>query len=214
VSLARAMVLRPKLLILDEPTSALDVSTRARIVELLGQLKDVSTAFFVVAHDLDFVHRICDRIAVMYLGQIVEMGQADQVYRAPRHPYAEALLAAVPKVRTTGPRLADKLILSDDVPSPTDIPAGCRFHTRCPYAWERCAVEAPELHQFDDGGSVACHLHVDGPRLAGASVALLEKKDRRPGAPAQTARPAENGHHDDLRIQNENEERSSDGHQG
>ena len=177
VSLARAMILRPKLLVLDEPTSALDVSTRARIIGLLQRLQEFGAAFFVVAHDLDFVHHLCDRIAVMYLGQIVEMGNAAQVYSRPRHPYSEALLDAMPKVRTTGPQSANRLIVSDDVPSPTNVPPGCRFHTRCPYVWDRCRVEIPVLQHFNDGGSVACHLHDDGPQLAGTSVRVMATRN-------------------------------------
>jgi oligopeptide/dipeptide ABC transporter ATP-binding protein len=174
VVLARAMVLRPKLLILDEPTSALDVSTRARVIDLLRQLKDFGAAFFIVAHDLDFVHFLSDRIAVMYLGQIVEMGDSSQIYFEPRHPYTEALLSAKPKFRTGGAPI-DRIVLKGDVPQATDTPSGCRFHTRCPYAWDRCRTDEPELRVLSDGGRVACHLHEDGPRLGGKSVRLLHE---------------------------------------
>jgi oligopeptide/dipeptide ABC transporter ATP-binding protein len=173
VVLARAMVLRPKLLILDEPTSALDVSTRARVIELLEQLKAFGAAFFIVAHDLDFVHYLSDRIAVMYLGQIVEMGDSSQIYFEPRHPYTEALLSAKPKFRTGGARI-DRILLKGDVPQASATPSGCRFHTRCPYAWARCRTEEPPLRVLRDGGSVACHLHDDGPRLNGQSVRLVK----------------------------------------
>jgi oligopeptide/dipeptide ABC transporter ATP-binding protein len=173
VVLARAMVLRPKLLILDEPTSALDVSTRARVIDLLRQLKDFGAAFFIVAHDLDFVHYLSDRIAVMYLGQIVEMGDASQIYFEPRHPYTEALLAAKPRFRTGGARI-ERILLKGDVPQPAATPSGCRFHTRCPYAWQRCRTDEPALRVMSDGGRVACHLHDDGPRLNGKSVRLVQ----------------------------------------
>jgi oligopeptide/dipeptide ABC transporter ATP-binding protein len=172
VVLARAMVLRPKLLILDEPTSALDVSTRARVIELLRQLKDFGAAFFIVAHDLDFVHYLSDRIAVMYLGQIVEMGDSSQIYFEPRHPYTEALLSAKPRFRAGGARI-DRILLKGDVPQASATPSGCRFHTRCPYAWDRCRSDEPVLRVMPDGGSVACHLHDDGPRLEGKSVRLV-----------------------------------------
>jgi oligopeptide/dipeptide ABC transporter ATP-binding protein len=171
------------MLILDEPTSALDVSTRSRIIELLRQLKDFGAAFFIVAHDLDFVHYLSDRIAVMYLGQIVEMGDSSQIYYEPRHPYTEALLSAKPKFRTGGARV-DRILLKGDVPQATDMPSGCRFHTRCPYAWDRCRTDEPALRVLSDGGSVACHLHDDGPRLGGKSVRLVRPEATRslPGA--------------------------------
>jgi oligopeptide/dipeptide ABC transporter ATP-binding protein len=185
VVLARAMVLRPKLLVLDEPTSALDVSTRARVIDLLRQLQGFGAAYFLVAHDLDFVHHLSDRIAVMYLGQIVEMGTAAQVYLEPRHPYTEALLAAKPRFRTGGGRV-ERILLRGDAPPPTAMPSGCRFHTRCPYAWERCRTEPPPLRVMDDGGTVACHLHDDGPRLGGRSVRLANSG-------AANGRPATDG---------------------
>jgi oligopeptide/dipeptide ABC transporter ATP-binding protein len=108
----------------------------------------------------------------MYLGEIVEMGKASQVYLEPRHPYTEALLAAKPKFRTGGGRV-ERIVLQGDAPPPTAMPSGCRFHTRCPYAWDRCRTDPPPLQVMSDGGTVACHLHDDGPRLAGQSVRLV-----------------------------------------
>jgi oligopeptide/dipeptide ABC transporter ATP-binding protein len=175
VSLARALAVEPKLLVLDEPVSALDVSTQSQAVNLLGDLQErLGVAYLFIAHDLFVVHHVSHRIAVMYLGAIVELGTAEQVYSAPRHPYTHALLSAIPHPDPTLEQHRQRIILQGEVPSPTDIPSGCRFHTRCPYAMEVCVTTPPPPLAFADGGTVECHLHTEGPGLDGASVNTLE----------------------------------------
>jgi oligopeptide/dipeptide ABC transporter ATP-binding protein len=180
VGLARALAVEPELLVLDEPVSALDVSTQSQAVNLLADLQqELGMAYLFIAHDLFVVHHVSHRIAVMYLGRIVEMGTAEQIFHRPRHPYTDALLSAVPHANPEVDSQRERLVLEGEVPSPTDIPSGCRFRTRCPHAFERCVVEDPAETTYDDGGMVACHLHHDGPGLAGESVAVL--RSPRPG---------------------------------
>jgi oligopeptide/dipeptide ABC transporter ATP-binding protein len=170
VALARALAVEPALIVLDEAVSALDVSTRAQVVNLLAHLRQrLDLAFLFIAHDLSVVHHLCDRIAVMYLGQIVESGPAPEVYTQPRHPYTQALLSAIPS------RMADRdrIVLRGDTPPPTAVPSGCRFHTRCHYAFEPCSTQAPPVLELAGGSTVACHLHTSGPNLQGASVDRL-----------------------------------------
>jgi oligopeptide/dipeptide ABC transporter ATP-binding protein len=175
VALARAISVDPKLLVLDEAVSALDVSTRAQAINLLAELRrSLGVAYLFIAHDLSVVHHLCDRIGVMYLGKIVESGDADGVSLRPRHPYTQALLSAVP---TTANLQRERILLRGDTPSSTNIPSGCRFHTRCPYAFEPCATVVPPVLKFPDGGTVACHLHTQGPTLEGASVQTLAQSD-------------------------------------
>jgi oligopeptide/dipeptide ABC transporter ATP-binding protein len=156
IGIARAISTDPKLIILDEPISALDISVRAQILNLLEDLqKQRGLAYLFIAHDLSVVRHICDRVAVMYLGVIVEEGPSDVVFSDPRHPYTQALLAAVPVPDPA--RRGQRVLLEGDVPTPVAIPSGCRFRTRCPLAQEICAVEVPLLREINPGQHVACH---------------------------------------------------------
>ncbi len=169
IGIARALALNPQFLVLDEPISALDVSIQAQIVNLLEALQDeLSLSYLLVAHDLAVVKHICDRIAVMYLGQIVETGTRDQVYNSPRHPYTKALLSAVPVPDPERRATKQRILLEGDVPSPQDPPSGCRFRTRCWKATERCATEVPVLlDDADDGHRFAC-FHPEPAHTVGA----------------------------------------------
>lgn len=163
VSIARALVSSPTLLIADEPTSALDVSVQASVLNLLADLqRDVGFACLFITHDLSAVEYLADDIAVMYLGQLVEKGSRARVFAHPAHPYTQALLAAAPVADPKQQRARTPVLLGDDLPSALDPPSGCRFHTRCPLAFDRCTTEVPLLRGIGDG-SAACHLvHTDG----------------------------------------------------
>jgi oligopeptide/dipeptide ABC transporter ATP-binding protein len=168
---ARALAVEPKLLVLDEPVSSLDVSTQAQVVNLFGELQErLHISMLFIAHDLSVVRHVSERIAVMYLGRIVEEGTAREVYASPKHPYTEALLSAIPIPNPVRQRQRSRVVLEGDVPSPADPPSGCRFHTRCPYVMDVCRTEDPTAFTTPDGTTVYCHLHTAGPRLAGASV--------------------------------------------
>jgi oligopeptide/dipeptide ABC transporter ATP-binding protein len=157
IAIARALALAPKLIVLDEPVSALDVSIRAQILNLLRDLQTrLGVSYFFIAHDLAAVAHMSHAIAVMYLGQIVEWGDADLVALEPRHPYTKALFAAALPVDLDGPR--EDTVLSGEVPSPLAPPSGCRFHPRCPFAMARCATDPPTLRR-EGGRLVACHLY-------------------------------------------------------
>ena len=157
IGIARAIALRPKLIICDEPVSALDVSIQSQILNLLLDLQsEFGLAYLFIAHDLAVVKHISDRIAIMYLGQIVETASGDTVYQNPRHPYTQSLISAILVPDPTMKK--ERIILSGDVPSPIAPPSGCHFHPRCPACFEPCAETAPELKETDAAHSVRCHL--------------------------------------------------------
>lgn len=158
IGIARALALKPKLIICDEPVSALDVSIQSQILNLLAKLqKEFNLTYFFIAHGLPAVKHISDRIAVMYLGKVVELATKEQLFSRPLHPYTEGLLSAVPILDPTLRDKKQQIIIEGDMPSPANPPSGCRFHTRCPYATEKCQTEVPELTDFEDGHMVACH---------------------------------------------------------
>jgi oligopeptide/dipeptide ABC transporter ATP-binding protein len=162
IGIARALALNPELIVGDEPVSALDVSIQAQIINLLMDLQDeFKLSYLFVAHDLAVVEHISDRVAVMYLGRIVETTDKTSLFEMPLHPYTEALLSAVPIPKATA-RARKRVILTGDVPSPINPPSGCHFHARCPYAMARCRHEAPALRQVRPGHWTACHLHDTG----------------------------------------------------
>ncbi len=169
IGIARALAAEPEIIICDEAVSALDVSVKAQIVNLLGDLQsELGLALLFISHDLAIVEHMTHRVAVMYLGKIVEMGDKRQIFSAPMHPYTRALLSAVP---VPDPKVKrERIILTGDVPSPINPPKGCRFNTRCPYVFDRCRSEEPPLRAMAEGHVAACHLHdlpaADNPLLS------------------------------------------------
>ncbi len=174
VSIARALISGPRLLVADEPTSALDVSVQASVLNLLADLqRDLEFACLFITHDLSAVEYLADEVAVMYLGRLVEHGPREEIFGSPSHPYTQALLSAAPVPDPPAQRARQPVLLGDDLPSAIDPPPGCRFHTRCPVAEDRCRTVVPELRQAG-GTAVACHLVDDD-----GSGPLLTRTDER-----------------------------------
>ncbi len=168
IGIARALVSNPEFIVCDEPVSALDVSIQAQIIKLLLELqKEMGLTYLFISHDISVIGYLADRVAVMYLGEIVEMGPVDSVLSQPRHPYTQSLMSAVPEVDHTGPKARVKLV--GDLPSPLNPPSGCKFHTRCPLAVEKCKISVPQIEPVAEGHVAGCH------RL-GENLSLLEEK--------------------------------------
>ncbi len=158
IGIARALAVEPEFLLCDEPISALDVSIQAQVVNMLEDLQaELGLTYLFVAHDLSMVRHISTRIGVMYLGKIVEIAESDELYENPLHPYTKALLSSIPVADPKLARKSQREILEGDLPSPMNIPQGCRFHTRCAYATEECKTSCPAMREFETGHYVACH---------------------------------------------------------
>ena len=158
IGIARALALKPDLIVCDEAVSALDVSVQAQVLNLLQELKQkLGLTYFFISHNLNVVYQVSDRVGVMYLGKMVEIADYDQLYEKRYHPYTEALLSAIPQVNQEDRK--ERIHLEGEVPSPTDPPSGCRFHTRCPKACDRCKAEEPAFREIAPGHLVACHLY-------------------------------------------------------
>ena len=156
IGIARALVLKPSLIVADEAVSALDVSVQAQVVNLFADLQaEFNLSYLFIAHDLSIIAQVCDRIAVMYLGQIVEIASRHEIFSAPRHPYTRSLLDSIPAT-TPDARRAERLFLNQDMPSAVNPPSGCRFRTRCPMATPECAQTSPEMKPMTESHSVAC----------------------------------------------------------
>ena len=175
VAIARALVLEPKLIICDEPVSSLDVLVQAQVLNLFEKLRsELSLSYLFIAHDLALVKQVSDRVAVMYLGKLCEVGPVRAIYRQPLHPYTLALLTSIPSPARSAGKRGTSSVISGELPSPLDPPSGCRFRTRCPRAQERCAAEAPELRSLGgEGHLVACHFPLsDGSRTSAEPAAV------------------------------------------
>jgi peptide/nickel transport system ATP-binding protein len=175
IGIARALALNPRLLVADEAVSALDVSVRAQILNLMQDLQeDFDLTYIFISHDLSVVEYIADRVAVMYVGKLVELADADDLYHNPKHPYTEALMSAVPQADPRAAQGKKRIMLEGDVADPANPPSGCYFHPRCSYAEDICSVEEPELRNLGDGHRVACHfaeeLDLRGVRVLGGAT--------------------------------------------
>jgi len=174
IAIARALALEPRLLVCDEPISSLDVSTQSQVINLFTELQNtLGVAYLFIAHDLSVVRHISDRIAVMYLGQIVEEGGADEVYERPTHPYTAALLSSIPYPDPARQHARKRILLRGEVGELTAKTSGCRFRGRCPFAMAVCAEVDPKPYRTPAGSTVRCHLHTTGPTLAGSPIQLL-----------------------------------------